>query len=314
MNTQLSAEDLYQVLGERLELSWVAGRRGAGQHLAEVDTHWGGATLVGHLNLIHPHCVQVLGSREFAYLNRLEPAVREQALGQLLNGDSAAVVVGGGEYPDAHLIELADKAGIPLLASPRATHELISTLRYFLSETLAETITVHGVFMEVLGTGLLLTGDSNVGKSELAMELITRGHRLVADDAPEFARITPDILQGRCPPVLQDMLEVRGLGVLNVRAMYGDNAIKRHKYLRLIVDLRQGSEAAQQNENRLYGVMRMKSLLGIEIPLIELPVAPSRNLAVLVEAAVRKHLLLQSGYDAADDLIQRQQQRLEGES
>lgn len=314
MNATLTAEDLYQALGERLELAWVAGRSGAARWLSEVDTHWGGATLVGHLNLIHPHCVQVLGGREYAYLRQLDQATREQALTQLFNGDSVAVVVGGGEYPDAHLTELADHAGVPLFASPRATHELISTLRYYLSEALAETLTVHGVFMEVLGTGLLLTGDSNVGKSELALELITRGHRLVADDAPEFARITPDILQGRCPSVLQDMLEVRGLGILNVRAMYGDNAIKLHKYLRLIVDLRHGDGTQQQSEHRLYGVMRVKRLLGVEIPLIELPVAPSRNLAVLVEAAVRKHLLLQSGYDAADDLIQRQQQRLEGES
>ncbi|AOU99036.1 HPr(Ser) kinase/phosphatase [Acidihalobacter yilgarnensis] len=314
MDATLSAETLYQALGKRLELSWVAGRSSGGQRLSAADTHWGGATLVGHLNLIHPHCVQVLGSREFAYLQQLDTTTREHALSQLLNGESVVIVVGGGESPDTRMIELAEHAGIALLVSPLATHELISTLRYFLSEALAETTTTHGVFMEVLGTGLLLTGDSNVGKSELALELITRGHRLVADDAPEFARITPDILQGRCPHVLQDMLEVRGLGILNVRAMYGDNAIKLNKYLRLIIDLRHSHSTRHEDEHRLYGITRIRRLLGVEIPVIEIPVAPSRNLAVLVEASVRKHLLLQSGYDAADDLIQRQQQRLESES
>ncbi|OBS09115.1 HPr(Ser) kinase/phosphatase [Acidihalobacter prosperus] len=310
MEANLSAAALYQALGKRLQLSWLSGRDGGVHQLSAADTHWGGATLVGHLNLVHPHCVQVLGSRECAYLRQLDDDAREQALRQMFNGESILIVIGGGEFPDERMIGLAEHAGIPLFASPLATQELISTLRYYLSETLAETATAHGVFMEVLGTGLLLTGDSNVGKSELALELITRGHRLVADDAPEFARITPDTLQGRCPMVLQDMLEVRGLGILNVRAMYGDNAIKLNKYLRLIIDLRHHHGGHHADEHRLYGITRTRRLLGVEIPVIEIPVAPSRNLAVLVEAAVRKHLLLQSGYDAADDLIQRQQERL----
>ena len=314
MDIKLSAQILHETLGKRLQLEWTAGHTGSTRQLSTDNGHWDGATLVGHLNLVHPHCVQVLGKREFAYLHQLSESAREKALQQLLKGESMIVVVGDGESPDARLIQLADQFGIALFTSPLPTPELINTLRYYLSEALAETTTLHGVFMEVLGTGLLLTGNSNVGKSELALELITRGHRLIADDAPEFARITPYTLQGRCPPVLQDMLEVRGLGILNIRAMYGDNAIKQNKYLRLIIDLKQGDTIHFENEHRLHGVTRVQRLLGVEIPVIEIPVAPSRNLAVLVEASVRKHLLQQSGYDAAEDLIRRQKQRLENES
>jgi HPr kinase/phosphorylase len=194
-----------------------------------------------------------------------------------------------------------------VLRSPRPSDELINILRYFFTNRLAEKTTVHGVFMEVMGIGLLLTGDSNVGKSELALELITRGHRLVADDSPEFSRIAPDILSGTCPAVLQDFLEVRGLGVLNIRAMYGDNAIKGGKYLRLIINLRHQPEQSGEQLDRLQGDIRSRNILGMDIPEIGLPVAPGRNLAVLVEAAVRNHLLRLNGYNAGVDLASKQQ-------
>lgn len=314
MDAKLSAQSLYEALGKRLQLSWAGGRSSGTRQFSVNDLRWDAATLVGHLNLVHPHYVQVLGEREFAYLHQLDESARNQALEQLLNGDSLVIVAGDDHLPCANLIELSNQSGVALFTSPLSTPELINTLRYYLSDALAESTTIHGVFMEVLGTGLLLTGNSNVGKSELALELITRGHRLIADDAPEFARITPYTLQGHCPALLQDMLEVRGLGILNIRAMYGDSAIKLNKYLRLIIDLKQGDNMHHVDMHRLYGVTRTHRLLDIEIPVIEIPVAPSRNLAVLVEASVRKHLLQQSGYDAADDLIQRQQQSLESKS
>jgi HPr kinase/phosphorylase len=145
-----------------------------------------------------------------------------------------------------------------------------------------------------------------VGKSELALELISRGHRLVADDAPEFARIAPDILRGTCPHVLEDFLEVRGLGVLNIRAMYGDSAIKTSKYLRLVIALTHQANVNEADMDRLHGGRNVRLILGLEVPVIALPVAAGRNLAVMVEAAVRNHLLRLKGYYAGDDLAARQ--------
>jgi HPr kinase/phosphorylase len=163
--------------------------------------------------------------------------------------------------------------------------------------------------MEVMGTGVLITGPSSIGKSELALELLSRGHRLIADDATEFARRAPDILNGTCPEMLRDFLEVRGLGILNVRAMFGDSAIKRNRNLRLIVKLQEMEEAEEMD--RLHGSKRMHNIQEVEIPEITLPVGPGRNLAVLLEAAVRNHILNTKGYDASQAFIERQKRRLE---
>jgi len=162
----------------------------------------------------------------------------------------------------------------------------------------------------VLGMGVLLTGDPAVGKSELALDLITRGSRLVADDAPEFTRIAPDIVSGTCPPLLREFLEVRGLGILNIRAMFGDSSIKRQKYLRLIVHLKRMSADQISSMDRLSGTHANLDVLGVSIPHVTVPVAPGRNLSVLVESAVRNHLLRLKGYDATEVLIERQQQAI----
>jgi HPr kinase/phosphorylase len=164
--------------------------------------------------------------------------------------------------------------------------------------------------MEVLGTGVLITGESSVGKSELALELLSRGHRLIADDAPVFIRVGPDVLDGSSPTLLQDFMEVRGLGVLNIREMYGDNALKSKKHLRLIIQLMRMSKKDREELDRLYGNRIKREILGVEIPEIMIPVAPGRNLAVLVEAAVRNHILRHAGQDATEQFIELQQRAI----
>jgi len=164
----------------------------------------------------------------------------------------------------------------------------------------------------LLSLGVLLTGESGLGKSELALELVSRGHMLVADDAPEFMRIAPNIILGSCPEMLRDFLEVRGLGVLNIREMYGDSSIKLSKYLRLIIHLTSMNNITP--EERLSTQVRTKNVLGLDIPVIHLPVAAGRNLSVLAEAAVRNHLLSIKGINAADTFIERQQQSIEEDS
>ena len=166
--------------------------------------------------------------------------------------------------------------------------------------------------MEVMGLGILLTGPSGVGKSELALELLSRGHRLVADDAPEFRRTAPDSVHGSCPPMLADFIEVRGLGILNVRAMYGNNAVMTHKRLHLIIRLQPPTENGNVPAfDRLDTNQRHRTILGVDIPEVILPVAPGRDLAVIIEAAVRNHVLYLNGYNAAEDFIERQQQYID---
>lgn len=308
MNEPLTVQSLYDAMHKGLELEWLAGRKGGQRRLKGDEVRRGGPSLLGYLNLIHPNQVQVIGETESEYLAQLRQDSRRDALERLIAGETAAVLVSDGLAPPAELLELAESKGLPVMRSPRSSHDLINILQYFFTTRLAAKTTVHGVFMEVMGIGVLLTGDSNVGKSELALELITRGHRLVADDSPEFSRIAPDIISGVCPPVLQDFLEVRGLGVLNIRAMYGDNAIKAGKYLRLIICLKQYAELQAEEIDRLQGNLKSRSILDLEIPEITLPVAPGRNLAVLTEAAVRNHLLRVNGYNAGLDLAARQQQ------
>jgi len=199
-----------------------------------------------------------------------------------------------------------------LLATSVSDQLVASHLSYFLSQALAERDTIHGVFMEVFGTGVLLTGMAAVGKSELALELITRGHRLIADDAPEFARIAPDIVSGSCPPLLQDFIEVRGLGLLNVRRMFGDTAIKRGKYLRLIIHIAQMDHDSLARLDRLTGTYSTRNVLGLEIPKVTVPLAPGRNMAIIVETAVRQYMLRQQDYEASEDFIARQRRAIDG--
>lgn len=311
----VSAQSVYTRFGRRLKLSWLAGHRGADRPLMPPrETPAAVSSLIGHLNFIHPHCVQVVGRREQEYLLGLGKNSLQDALDALCSGTTGLLVVADGRDACPALVERADQMDLPVMGSAAPSETVIEYLGYFLKNALAEKVIVHGVFMDVMGIGVLLTGEAAVGKSELALELITHGHRLIADDAPEFVRVAPETLQGRCPEVLRDFLEVRGLGVLNIRAMFGDNAVKAEKYLRLIVHLEQARSVDASGIDRLRGSRRSRRILDVEIPEIRLPVAAGRNLAVLVEAAARAHILYHNGYDAAEDFITRQQAMIESET
>ena len=183
-------------------------------------------------------------------------------------------------------------------------------LAHYLAKTLAEFTTLHGVFMEVMGIGVLITGDSAIGKSELALELISRGHRLIADDIVEIYEISPETLEGRCPSLLQDFIEVRGLGILNIRALYGEVAVKPKKTLRFIIHLEKPADITQANYDRLQMKVDTQEILGINIPKVRIPVAAGRNLAVMVEVAVRSHILYLRGISSSQQFIERHDQYL----
>jgi len=311
MTTALTVQALYDRFHKKLGLEWVAGHLGTGRIIEPAKSEDPSKTsLVGYLNLIHPHRIQVLGGKELNYLKGLKQNSRKDAILQLYSGQSDLILVAeSGVAPD-DLKQRAEATSTPVMISDKSSEKLIDSLRYFLTKRYAEKQTLHGVFMEVMGIGVLITGDSSIGKSELALELVSRGHRLIADDAPEFSPVSPDLLSGSCPPILQDFLEVRGLGVLNIRAMYGDSVIKPSKYLRLIVYLKKMTDDQLNQIDRLRGSHQNRNLLGVEVPEITVPVAPGRNLAVMVEAAARNHILKLKNYDAGNAFAERQQKHM----
>jgi HPr kinase/phosphorylase len=298
----VSAQTVFADLEAVLEWRWIGGAAGAERILwlpVETDT-----AFFGRLNWVQPPRLQLLGPEEIAFLNGLEPAGREALIGCLFGPTTGAALVCG-DGTQAELLQPgADAAGIPLWHTPftpAVTLERLYTYRH----SLDTSTVVHGELLEVFGMGVLITGGSGIGKSELALELISRGHRLIADDTPNLTRVTPDVLVGTCPPTLSDLLEVRGLGILNIRRMFGDSAIKRNKRIRLILHLARLEDINPPAESRLQGLRDIRVILGVGIPVITLPIAPGRNLAVLVECAVRDHILRLSGYRAEQDMMER---------
>jgi HPr kinase/phosphorylase len=298
--------DLYQGLEERLQLKLCAGEAGLEQTLLDQNLDSDRDIVAGPLSYIHPNRVQVIGQAESAYLND-QDIDRSRALRKLFDPYTRAVVFVDGVKPEGDILKAAEASGCPVFCTALADKEVLDHLQHYAALYLSKDTSLHGVFLEVLGMGVLITGDPAVGKSELALDLISRGSRLVADDVTEFKRIAPDIISGQSPALLCGFLEVRGLGILNIGSMFGDSAIKHSKYLRLIVHLKVMDGQALNEMERLAPQQAMRSVLDVDIPLVTIPVAPGRNLAILVEAAVRNHLLKLKGYDATEMFMQQQQ-------
>ena len=303
--TQLrTLQDMMERIGPRLKLCWLTGQPGPLQPLRGTAAVISGQSLVGSLNCIHPNRLQVIGQPELVYLADLGKTAYKETVERLFAGRPAAVIFTDGIEPETSFRDWSEYTDTPLLGTPLSDGEVVSHLQYFLTNALADRITVHGVFMEVLGMGVLLTGDP-------ALDLINRGQRLIADDAPEFAHVAPETLQGSCPPLLQDFLEVRGLGVLNIRAMFGESAVRQSKNLNLVVNLRSLDEEELAGIDRLSGTLSARTILGVAVAEVTMPVAPGRNLAILVEAAVRHQILRIRGYDAGVDFVERQSRAVE---
>jgi HPr kinase/phosphorylase len=307
---QINVAELYRDTRRSLKLKWVAGLGGGDNHLTSDTVTKPSLALIGHLNFVHPNRVQVLGCAEMDYLRSLDAPEMNLAIANLFSTDLAAIVVANGEVPPNALLEQADKCKTPLFTSPVQSPRLMDVLSHYLAQAVAESASCHGVFMEVQGFGVLIKGDSAIGKSELALDLITRGHRLVADDVVDFYRISPERLEGRCPPLLQDFLEVRGLGILNVRELFGDNAVKPTKPLDLIVQLEMAETLAPQMLDRLKIKAQSENILEVKVPKVLIPVAAGRNIAVLVEVAVRNHILLMRGINSTRQFTQRQNREI----
>ncbi|MFK7893719.1 MAG: HPr(Ser) kinase/phosphatase [Granulosicoccus sp.] len=308
---QLSVAQAFTSLREELKLQWVAGHKASDRLITrEADTA-NRPRLIGTLNFNSPNRIQLLGAAEvklYSDKSTLQESRFEYSLEETCN---VFIVTDNLEPPDC-LYELAESKQIALMVSALPYSQLRGRIRDLFTQILADRVIIHGVMMDVHGTGVLITGDASVGKSELALELISRGHILVADDAPEFTRIATGTVECRCPPILKDFLEVRGLGILNIALMYGDAHTRDRKILRFIVHLLPVSgENMRENideiaENRIGEPAGTREVLGVNVPERKIPVAPGRNLAVLVEAAVRDQILRAGGYSASQDLIEKQ--------
>lgn len=309
----LTVDSLYARHAGGLELEWISGRSGGNRALRADDSSSWPANLVGHMNLVRPHQVQVLGRSETRYLEALSGADADAVSARLFDATPALIIIADGLKAPKSIIAAAAESGTPVLASRVASETVVQALQHDIARRFARRHVVHGVFIEVMGVGVLITGEAGLGKSELALELISRGHRLIADDSPEFYLTAPGILEGSCPPELQDFMEVRGLGIVNVRELFGDGSVKRDRNLGLIVRLLVLDAGGLSPEERLEGIRRMRKILDVPVPEYTLPVAPGRNLSVLVECTVRNHLLLKKGYDAAQQFAERQIRLMQGD-
>ena len=300
---QVNVKRLHEVNREALALAWVAGRDADPAVRREPGA---AAALIGHLNLTHPNRIQVAGADEAGALERLAEALFAAA--------PAAVILADGVAPPAALLERAERARTPLFTTPLAAARVIEKLARYLAKALAESTERHGVFMDVLGLGVLITGDSGVGKSELGLELISRGHGLVADDMVEISRLAADTLEGRCPPVLKDFIEVRGLGLLDVRTIFGETAVRPKMKLRLIAHLdRPAAVAGRDVAERLPLAEQSEDIRGVTVRKVVIPVAAGRNLAVLLEAAVRNYILQLRGIHSGAEFMARQKRAMDGD-
>ena len=311
INNKLAIEELFNIQHERLSLKWIAGKEGgcktlirevsasinvptntdnkqnSNENKQEIENSPLDASLIGHLNLIHPQQIQIIGGMEIKYLDGLRDISMQDAIEQIFRGQTICIIVSDNCDVPTALKNKSDEYNIPLFSTSINGNKLADTLHYFLTNFFADMLTLHGVYMEVMAIGVLITGPSGIGKSELALELISRGHRLIADDAPKFSKIAPDII--------------------NVRELFGDSAIKKNKYLRLIINLQPMDKKDHALIDRLEGSYDTRNILDMNIPEITLPVAPGRNLAVMLECAARNHILRDDGYDATKIFARRQE-------
>ncbi len=297
----ISVRELVESVPAEMPIEVLAGRSGLEDR--KIDSpriQKLGLALAGFAHYIHAGRVQVVGQSEISYLNQLEEERKNIALDFLDIDKISCILVTKGQDPPAELTALAEEHSIPLLQTPLVSSNAILHLTAFLQEILAPQMSVHGVLMEMFGIGVLIVGDSGIGKSECALDLIGRGHRLIADDSVRIKKIGT-LIEGSAPDLIRDFLEIHGLGIVNVREIFGITAIGKPKKIELAISLKRWDEF--EAIDRLGIETQEEEVFGIKIPKFVLPVSPGRTIATLVETAVRIYMLKLSGYNAAQSLI-----------
>jgi len=304
--TVVSADVLFEDHREALKWQWVAGLGASERRFDEVAIRAArsGADLVGYLNYIHPYRVQVFGEREVAYLTSANDDDNRRRVSRIVTLEPPVLVVADGQTAPDALLAMCERAQIPMFSTNESAAFVIDVLRAYLSRHFADRASMHGVFMDILGMGVLITGESGLGKSELGLELISRGHGLVADDAVDLYRINQTSIEGRCPELLQNLLEVRGIGLLDIKAIFGETAVRRKMRLSLIVHLVR-KETMERDYERMPHEPLYQDVLGVPVRKAVIQVVAGRNIAVLVEAAVRNTILQLRGIDTYQEFVTR---------
>ena len=278
--------------------------QGAGEFItfSTVNVNRPGLLVSGFEKYFPAERVQVIGESETAFLSELPPGKRKAALEELFKHKIPCLIISTGLEPSPELLAAAKKYGCPVFRSDEYTTAMTNEIVLYLNDLLAPTESRHGVLVDIYGVGVMLTGDSGIGKSETALELVQRGHRLVADDAVIIKRIN-DKLTGTSPPIIRYFMEVRGIGIVDVRSMYGAGAVMLSQSVDLVVEMELWDDGKAYD--RLGLTDETTEILGVKVPRIVLPVKPGRNLAVLLEVAARNHRLKSLGYNSAEELDKR---------
>jgi HPr kinase/phosphorylase len=293
----LSVQELEQNREHHLELTLMAGRKGLKKKITHSQVQKMGLALTGFVQFINPERLQVIGNTEMAYFKTLTPEMQEKVIHQICSMPlSCLVITRGLEIPEL-LLRDANEEEIPLFRTNLRSFDFIERVTKFLEEKLASTSSVHGVLMDVYGVGVLILGKSGIGKSECALDLILRGHRLVADDMVHIQKRSPSSVIGSGFEVIQHHMEIRGLGIINIRSLFGVEAIREKKKIELVLELMEWD--THREYDRLGFEEEKFSILGVELPMLRIPVTPARNLTTIIEVAVRNHLLKGMGYDSA---------------
>ncbi len=277
-------------------LKLVAGKSGLLGTITHNRVQKPGLALAGFTEAVRPQCIQVIGRTEMAYLSSLNKPECRAAIDGFLATELGAVIVTGSQTPPSHLLTSADAKGVPVFVSEHLSDELINRVHRFLDEELSPETTLHGVAIDVFGVGVFISGPSGVGKSECALDLILRGHRLVADDAVVVKQIEGRI-RAMGSPLIRHHMEIRGLGIINIKDLYGAAAVRERKFLELIVEMCPWNPDTVWDRTGLDG--RSETLLDIALPKIDLPIRPGRPVASIVEVAARNHLLHKQGHNSA---------------
>lgn len=309
---QISIRELLDLKGETLKMRLLAGEDGLDRTIEHPRMQKPSLAFAGFLEHLDDCRLQVIGRTELHYLDTRPIEEQKQVVEALFEQQLAGVVITCGLEPPSIFIECAIRTGTPLISTELKSYTFMSHMMAFLSRELAPVTYQHGVFMDVFGLGVLLTGASGIGKSEIGLELISRGHRLVADDMVELVRQGPDIVVGRSPEALRYHMEVRGLGILNIRDLFGAAAITDAKRLRLVVELIAWDNLSA--EDRVMGEERQTEIHGVMMPKICVPIRPGRSLAVLVEVATRNQLLKQRGINSSREFMRALEHRIKRET
>ena len=309
----IRVDALVERLRDRVHLDVEAAGAGPGDRVVTTrHVHRPGLVLAGYTEHFEPLRVQILGNTECRYLAWMGDDRAAESFGQLLAFDPPCVVVtADNALPDA-LVRLADGAGVPVFCTPTPTVPFMGYLRDVLTDHFAEQLTVHGSLVDVYGIGLLLTGPAGIGKSEMALDLVERGHRLVADDVVMATRTGAGVVMGAGTDLTEHFMEIRGLGIIDVKAMFGVRAIRYQKRIEVVVKIHPWDE--DEEYTRIDMVTETEPILGVDLPIVKLPITPGKNVTVICEVIAMNHLLRHYGYDPAEAFTARLRDKIQQKS